>query len=220
MRILLITICSLFFSLSVGAQTFTEELRKQKEGQGKVTIKQSAEIERLVNTVPEEKKQDAKTPQSGEKRNDKQEKKSSDTTVRQKPHDAARQTVRNTPPAPLAANIAAGKVGSVADTSVIGGQNKKIIRNGQKVTGYRIQIYSGGNRKADREKCEQIKARLKNAFPELPVYVHFYSPSWKCRAGNFTDYNEAKAMLKEIKAVGFTHACLVKGTVIIQKDSE
>ena len=94
--------------------------------------------------------------------------------------------------------------------------NMKIMRHSYKTTGYRIQIYSGGNKRVDRQKCQEIAARLKTRFPDLPIYVHFYSPSWKCRAGNFTSQYEAKEILKQIRAMGYPQACLVKGKINVQ----
>ena len=69
---------------------------------------------------------------------------------------------------------------------------------------------------ADKTKCEQIATQVKRSFPELPVYINFHSPSWKCRAGNFTDYSEAQAVLKQVKAMGYSQACLVKGTIVVR----
>lgn len=94
--------------------------------------------------------------------------------------------------------------------------NMKIMRHSYKTTGYRIQIYSGGNKRVDRQKCQEISTRIKLHFPDLPVYVHFYSPSWKCRAGNFVSQQEAQEMLKKIRALGYTQACLVKGKINVQ----
>ena len=94
--------------------------------------------------------------------------------------------------------------------------NKKIMRHSYKTTGYRIQVFTGGNTRADRTKCEQIGARLKATFPDQPIYVHFYSPSWKCRVGNFTSMSDAKALLKQIRKMGYNQACLVKGTINVQ----
>ncbi len=235
MRIFLIAICSMFCTLTLCSQTFTEQLRKEVQGEGKVTVTHSAEIERLVNAVPAEKKekQEQTTAKGNAQKTTAQKateqtakntgasaQKHIATPAAEKHHATERQT-----PAPTrqADNTSADRgrntTVNVADTAV-GTPNKKMLRNGQKVTGYRIQIYSGGNRKADRQECEKIAARIKRSFPNLPVYVHFYSPSWKCRAGNFTDYNEAKEMLKEIKDLGYTHACIVKGTITVPATTE
>ena len=74
-------------------------------------------------------------------------------------------------------------------------------RGGRKVTGYRVQAYSGGNSRADRQKAENIGNAIKMRFPDLPIYVHFYSPRWICRVGNFRTYQEANEVLKEVKSI-------------------
>lgn len=82
-----------------------------------------------------------------------------------------------------------------------------------KTTGYRIQVFAGGNTRRDRQRAEQAKTRLKNLFPEEAVYVHFYSPRWICRVGNYRTYDEALRMKKEIKQMGFESATIVKGQI-------
>ena len=58
--------------------------------------------------------------------------------------------------------------------------------------------------------------KIKAKYPNLPVYVHFYSPSWKCRVGNFRSYEEANKVLKQMKALGYSSACIVKGKITVQ----
>lgn len=50
-------------------------------------------------------------------------------------------------------------------------------------------------------------------YPNLPIYVHFYNPRWICRVGNFRSYSEAARVLKDIKAMGYSQACIVKGKI-------
>ena len=88
---------------------------------------------------------------------------------------------------------------------------KKVMRNSFKVNGYRVQAFAGGNSRADKQKAEQAGRDIKMRFPELPVYVHFYSPQWKCRVGNFRSLQEANRVLKEVRAMGYKQACVVKG---------
>ena len=93
--------------------------------------------------------------------------------------------------------------------------NKKVMLNGRKTTGYRIQVYSGGNSRKDRQNAENTGRALKQRFPSVPVYVHFYSPRWICRMGNFRTYQEAESLLKEIKSMGYRQACIVKGVISV-----
>ena len=93
---------------------------------------------------------------------------------------------------------------------------KKVMRGAYKVNGYRVQVFSGGNSRADKQKAQQIGNNVKMAFPNQPVYVHFYSPSWKCRVGNFRTYGEAEHMMKELKKMGYRQACVLRGKITVQ----
>ena len=90
------------------------------------------------------------------------------------------------------------------------------MRGGHKVQGFRVQVFSGGNSRNDRQKAERIGAAMKSHFPDQPVYVHFYSPSWKCRIGNYRTQEEARTILTQVKQLGYTSACIVKGTITVQ----
>lgn len=92
---------------------------------------------------------------------------------------------------------------------------KKVMRHAKKVTGYRVQAYAGGNTRADKQKAQQIGDAIKMRFPEQPVYVHFYSPRWICRVGNYRSYSEASHMLTAIKKMGYKGATVVKGKITV-----
>ena len=85
-----------------------------------------------------------------------------------------------------------------------------------KVNGYRVQVFAGGNSRNDRLKAERIGNAIKMRYPDQPVYVHFYSPRWICRVGNFRSLEEARKMLAKVKAMGYRQACLVKGKITVQ----
>ena len=93
---------------------------------------------------------------------------------------------------------------------------KKVMGRSYKVNGYRVQAFAGGNTRADRQKAQNIGEAIKLKFPEQPIYVHFYSPRWICRIGNFRTYEEAHAMLLEIKKMGYKQASIVKGKISVQ----
>ncbi len=57
--------------------------------------------------------------------------------------------------------------------------------------GYRIQIFTGGNRRQDRQRAEQLGEKIKEYFPELSTYSHFACPRWTCRVGDFEKPEEA-----------------------------
>ena len=93
---------------------------------------------------------------------------------------------------------------------------QKKIMKGVKVTGYRVQVFAGGNTRNDRLKAERIGSEIKGLFPGVPVYVHFYSPRWICRMGNYRTYEEAHEVLERVKNNGFQSAIIVKGKITVQ----
>lgn len=92
---------------------------------------------------------------------------------------------------------------------------KKMMRGSRKVTGYRVQAFAGGNTRADKQKAQRAGNDIKMRFPDQPIYVHFYSPRWICRVGNYRSYEEAHRMLKAIKAMGYKAATIVKGKITV-----
>ena len=92
---------------------------------------------------------------------------------------------------------------------------KKVIKGGHKISGYRVQVYAGGNQRKDRQRAEQVGNELKSYFPDQPVYVHFYSPRWICRMGNYRTYEEAHHVLTNVKKLGFNAATIVKGKITV-----
>lgn len=196
------------------AQTknFIGNLRKVENGKGMVTVVQSQEITDLVNGKTQEEHQ-ATQPS---------------TIVLQQP-----TTEQHTKPAPQHSNTpstpqtstpkqTAQKPSttqpaepSTTDEPVVD-TRKKVMRNSYKTKGYRVQIYSGGNSRMDRMKAETAGATMKSNFPNEPIYVHFYSPSWKCRMGNYKSLDEARRILKQVKALGYPQACIVKGQISVQ----
>lgn len=240
MKKAIITLTLISSAATVMGQSFTDDLRRVQKGQGTVIINQSADIERLVNRIPVTLPESADyngnktttiqtTPSRVNITNGTSGTNGTNNTERSQNERPATNaatthvipptsTERPTTERPATERPTTERTTSspVENETESVNTNKKIMRNSYKTTGYRIQVYSGGNKRVDRQKCEQIAARLKSSFPNLPIYVHFYSPSWKCRAGNFTDYAEAQSMLRQVKAMGYTQACLVKGTISVQ----
>lgn len=94
--------------------------------------------------------------------------------------------------------------------------HKKVMGKSYKVDGYRVQAYAGGNTRRDRQAAEQTGNSIKSKFPEEPIYVHFYSPRWICRVGNYRTYEEAHRMLLAIQKLGYKQASIVKGKISVQ----
>ena len=182
--------------MGVAAQTFTQRLQKQPTaGQGSVTIHQSEAIDQLVNTAVLTTKPTtttAPTPVT----------KPSTTSAT----SSASQTnkISTTNPANTSTTIVAAP-----DTM------PKMARNGHKITGYRVQAFAGGNSRKDRQQAEQTRNSIKSHYPNVPVYVHFYSPRWICRVGNYRTYEEAHQMLISLRELGFDQATIVKGKITV-----
>ena len=174
--------------MGAGAQTFTQRLQKQPSaGQGSVTIHQSDSIDKLVNTTV------LTTTKSG-------------TTTKTSTPSATSTTSKST------AIATATQPVETPDTTNL---SQKMIRNGHKVMGYRVQAFAGGNSRKDRQKAEQTRNSIKSHYPNVPVYVHFYSPRWICRVGNYRTYEEAYQMLVSLRELGFDQATIVKGKITV-----
>jgi hypothetical protein len=94
------------------------------------------------------------------------------------------------------------------------------IMKGSKAAGYRVQVFAGGNTRNDRIKAERIGSEIRELFPGVPVYVHFISPRWICRMGNYRTYEEAHAVLERIKNNGYQSAIIVKGKITVQYNDQ
>lgn len=208
---ILLTLCA---AVSTNAQSFTSRLQKPVNGQGTVTVHHSAAIDELVNGTAKD-----NNPQ---------------TTAKQQPtatkQDIARQhvgTEKNRQNGTSSGNSDAPghnrpknnteeeKPDSNTGTTAPD-MRKKVMANSRKINGYRVQVYAGGNKREDRQRAQKAGNDIKTNFPDEPVYVHFYSPRWICRVGNYRTYEEAHRMLIEIRNLGYKQASIVKGKISIQ----
>ena len=199
-RIAIIAILTVLCISGAQAQTFLDRLKKPTKDKVVVTITQDAAIDKLVNgnnatnATIETKKAPANTT--------KKENATSNT--------ATSNATSNT--ATPSSNTSASHASSTEEPDM----SKKVMKNSYKVTGYRVQAYAGGNTRNDRRTAETVGNSIKRRFPEQPIYVHFYSPRWICRVGNFRTYEEAHAMLLEIREMGYKQASIVKGKISVQ----
>lgn len=89
---------------------------------------------------------------------------------------------------------------------------RKVIRS----SGYRIQAYAGNNTRQAKNEAHKIADRIKEQFPELPVYTTFNPPRWLCRVGDFRSIEEADAMMRRLRATGeFKEVSIVKEQINI-----
>lgn len=85
----------------------------------------------------------------------------------------------------------------------------------QKVRGYRVQVYFGGNHRANQTQAQKVGSRVTGMFPELRAYTSFESPHWRCRVGDFITYDDASAYMHKIKARGIAEAMVVKSEIYV-----
>lgn len=192
------TLCIGCFSAADAQSSFTQRLQQSKNGEGKITVTQDKAIDELVNgpavvTTPAKPKKDNNTATNQEKEKEK------------KPEPKETKE-------PKVVTVERHDTVNVDNPEEI---QKKIMK-GVKVPGYRVQVFAGGNTRNDRLKAERIGSEIKGLFPGVPVYVHFYSPRWICRMGNYRTYEEAHEVLERVKNNGFQSAIIVKGKITVQ----
>ena len=176
---------------------FTQRIQQSNSGEGKVTVTQEKAIDDLVNgktgltvpTVPQKQTENNPTATNH------QEKPERLTTTNKTETTIKTETTTVTP--------------DTIDTQ------KKLMK-GYKINGFRVQVFAGGNSRSDRLKAEKIGDEIKTLYPGTPVYVHFYSPRWICRMGNYRTYEEAHEVLRNVKQLGYQSAIIVKGKITVQ----
>ena len=182
------------------AQTFLDRLKKPTKDKAVVTVTQDETIDKLVNgertANPQTRKSQGNTPSGNS---------SSGNT------SSGNTSSGNTPGSSNNNNATPPSSGTTEPD-----MRKKVMKNSYKVTGYRVQAFTGGNTRKDRQNAEAVGNAIKHRFPDQPIYVHFYSPRWICRVGNFRTYEEAHAMLQEIREMGYQQASIVKGKISVQ----
>lgn len=186
--VVLITLFICSISLA-SAQTFLERLKKPGRNQAKVTVHQNATLDELINGKPT-------IVVSG-------------TSKGKTSKPSAKSTT--------ATGSSKSKVqefdSDLDDTDIT---EDRVIKKTYKTNGYRVQVFAGGNSRSDRQKAERTGNTIKINFPHEQVYVHFYSPRWICRVGNYRSYEEAHQMLTAVKELGYGQATIVKGKITVQ----
>lgn len=202
-QLLFVFVTLLAFPMTINAQSFLDDLKVKNSEGANVNVVQSKDLDELVDNAKLIKSTPSASSQynkSGKNEPNHMDKHDGEHTRR--PSDVLNRDTDT--------HVAVGEGNADAVNT-----NKKVMLNGRKTTGYRIQVYSGGNSRKDRQNAENTGRALKQRFPSVPVYVHFYSPRWICRMGNFRSYQEAESLLKEIKSMGYRQACIVKGVISV-----
>ena len=196
--ITILTLCA-GIAINASAQTYTQRIQQQNgNGQGSVTIHQDTDIDKLVNSevLNNNTKQTTTTNQPATS------------------HTATTPGAKTSTTKPTTSNsVTTGNEGEDETTPDL---TKKVMRGGMKVNGYRVQAFAGGNSRNDRIQAERIGNDIKSHFANVPVYVHFYSPRWICRVGNYRTYEEAHQMLVQLRNLGYNQASIVKGKITVQ----
>lgn len=202
-RTVIIIISCVLCTICAEAQTFTDRLQQQKAGKGTVTLHQSKEIDKLVNGRYSDPNAAGMRPDIKPEQPEKENK--------EKKQDRQSAQVKQTGPVRLDPEQ---QDNLSQDTTP--DMSKKVMRKSYKITGYRVQVWAGGNSRVDRQKAEKAGLTIKRNIPDVPVYVHFYSPRWICRIGNYRTYEEAHEVLREVKQLGYPEAVIVKGKITVQ----
>ena len=198
-RMITLLLCY-FVTLTISAQTYLEHLQQNVQGLGSVSVTQSKEITDLVNgTLPP-------TPVAKPTNVADNTKEEKEKEEEKKEEPKERQALRPDMP----------KTDAEGTGEVEVDMSKKVLRGAQKVNGYRVQVYAGGNSRDAKQKAEEAGRVVKRAYPAEPIYVHFYSPRWICRMGNYRTLDEANRMLANVKKLGYKQAVVVKGKITVQ----
>lgn len=194
----MLTLCIGCATAADAQSTFTQRLQTSSAaGEGKVTIVQDKAIDDLVNGHRQ-------TPAQ-------QQTERQPTDRQQKPSEGKTAT---TPTTPATHSLTEQHI----DTTTISPDDtrKKVMKGGVKVNGFRVQVFAGGNSRESRMQAEKTGREINSLFPGEPVYVHFYSPRWICRMGNYRTYEEAHQILNAVKKMGYKSAIIVKGKITVQ----
>lgn len=205
--LLFVALCS---AVAANAQNYLDHLQQNTQGQGTVTVTQSKEIDDLVNGSNQVQQPATPAPKANAdanknlaKQNEKAEPEKKDEVEKKEEHK---------PEVPITKKTDTDS----EETAPVVDMNKKVMRNSHKVKGYRVQVFAGGNSRADKEKAQQAGNTVKRKYPSEPVYVHFYSPRWVCRVGNYRTLEEANRMMRNVRNLGFKQACVITGQITVQ----
>ncbi len=207
MRLTGILISLLILPCVAEAQTFTQHLQQKRTGYGSVIVYQDSTLRLLLDgrrpDRPVMKPQPQPQPSHGHGATAK-----TSAKVPARPHHNAPHESQKSKPEP-----ATGEKIDRVDTSF----SNKTYRQRRRQAGYRIQIYSGDNSRQARQKAYQLGYLFKSYFPDIPVYTHFYSPHWVCRAGDFRTIGEARSVLGKMRYIkGLSGAAIIRSTIQVE----
>jgi len=203
MKALVILLACQLSAVNTHAQTFTQRVQQHTVGEGTVTIHHDKAIDDLVNGIGEQ-------------------------PVKAKPVTTAKPAKTVTPAKKAEKQDDSSKTAPQTAKPVVPQETQEekttpdtttttVLKRSYKTTGYRVQAFAGGNTRRDRQRAEQTGNSLRQLFPGEEVYVHFYSPRWICRMGNYRTYAEAREKMLEVRKMGYESATVVKGKITLTR---
>lgn len=85
-----------------------------------------------------------------------------------------------------------------------------------KARGFRVQVYAGNNSRVARNEAMAVANKVKQEFPDMPVYTYFQPPRWLCRIGDFKSIEEAHVAMRKLKESGeFKEVAIVREQINI-----
>lgn len=100
--------------------------------------------------------------------------------------------------------------------SYIGQRYVPNIRKTLKGRGFRIQVYVGNNSRSARSEAYKVAQKVKEEFPDIPVYTYFQPPRWLCRVGDYKSIEEAHVVMRKLKDSGkFKEVAIVREQINI-----
>ena len=87
------------------------------------------------------------------------------------------------------------------------------VAEGGEVWGFRVQVFST----FEKAEAEKFAKRLRNKIEEK-VYIEFDPPYYKVRVGNFVNNEDAMALKKKLRYLGYSDAMIVRSR--IEKESQ
>ncbi|MEA4935720.1 MAG: SPOR domain-containing protein [Paludibacter sp.] len=73
-----------------------------------------------------------------------------------------------------------------------------VSNTGALMPGFRVQVFSSNTQRTARQEAFNHESNLKEAFPEMKIYVSYNSPFWKVRIGDFTTQEDARKFTEEL----------------------
>ena len=63
-------------------------------------------------------------------------------------------------------------------------------------------MYAGNNSRQARSEANRVANKVKEQFPDMPIYTYFQPPRWLCRVGDFKSVEEAHSAMRKLRATG------------------